>query len=138
MQLAMYKGPPPDLLHRIGHWLVCIGTLSRYSHVELVIDGWCYSSSYQDGGVRRKRIDLTSGRWDVFEITGDQRAAYVWFMQRLGASYDWGGVVRFVLPFVRQRPGEYFCSEAVAAALGLPHAGRCTPRAVLAHFFPTP
>lgn len=124
----MYRGPATGLKNKLGHWLVCILTLSRYSHCELVIDGTCYSSSFRDGGVRSKLIDFTNGKWDVFPIAGDEEAAWRWFQEHKGQRYDWQGIVRFVLPFVRQRPDEFFCSEAVAAALGLPRASRITPQ----------
>lgn len=134
MRLAFYRGPADDWLHTLGHWLVCLFTFSRYSHVELVTsDGWCWSSSYRDGGVRRKRIDLTSGKWDVVDIGGDEPKAVAWFFAHNGQHYDWLGIVRFVLPFAKQRPGEYFCSEAVATALGLPEPDRMTPEDLFEH-----
>lgn len=132
MQLAFYKGPPADLAHRIAHWCTCIFTLSRYSHVELVIDGVCYTSSARDGGVRAKRIDLESGHWDVVTLPADFRdeaKALAWFRSHLGQRYDWLGVFRFA-PFLRwlpHRPRQWFCSEAVAAALGFPDPETWTP-----------
>lgn len=52
VQIAFYRGPPRRWLHKLSHWLICLFTLSRYSHCELVIDGVCWSSSARDGGVR--------------------------------------------------------------------------------------
>lgn len=138
MKLAFYKGPPTDSLrHKLGHWLVCVGTGSHYSHVELVIGDVCWSSSYMDGGVRAKRIDLTSGKWDVMDIEGDEQKALAWFTQHQGEHYDWPGVLRFVLPFIEDKPGEYFCSEAVAAALGIESPNRITPQDLFSYYSPT-
>ena len=32
-------------------------------------------------------------------------------------KYDWWGVIRFVIPFVKQDPSKWFCSELIAAGL---------------------
>lgn len=120
MQLAFYKGPPTELQHRLAHWLICVLTFSRYSHVELVIDGVCWSSSFRDGGVRPARINLASGHWDVFEVAGDPERALAWFRAHRGEPYDWWGMLR-VCPLLRwlpRTPFARFCSEAMAAALG--------------------
>lgn len=129
IHLALYKGPADDWLHKLGHWIVCIGTLSRYSHVELVVDGVCYSSSSRDGGVRAKVIDLYSGHWDVFPVDGDAERAKAWFIAHMGQKYDWLGVLRFVpgLKWLPRRKDEWFCSESVAASLGVRKPSRYTP-----------
>jgi len=127
MQIAFYKGPAKGLVNKLGRLLVCIGTWSKYSHCELVINGMCYSASARDGGVRSKAIDLASGHWDVVEVPGDAMRALAWFQRHQGDRYDWWGVLRFALPFLRQRPGKWFCSEAVAEALGMADSAGVTP-----------
>jgi hypothetical protein len=122
MKIAFYKGPVgfwDDPVHWITHWAVCIKTLSKYSHVELEIKGICYSSSVRDHGVRGKVIDLNNGKWDIIDIGDEgQDVASKFFKERIGEKYDWNGIIRFLLPFVKQKRNQYFCSEAVAAALG--------------------
>jgi hypothetical protein len=118
LRLALYKGPAAGLLQTIGHLVVCVFTRSRYSHVELVIEGVCWSSSFRDGGVRAKRIDLQSGHWDVLPIAGDKQAALAWFRAHEGQGYDWAGVARFAFRWLPQGERQWFCSEACAAALG--------------------
>lgn len=131
MQIAFYKGPAKGLVNKLGRLLVCVGTLSRYSHCELVIQGVCYSASARDGGVRAKQIDLRSGHWDVLPVLGaDADAALAWFEAHRGQPYDWVGVLRFALPFLPQRQGKWFCSEAVAAALGHTDTAGVTPGAL--------
>lgn len=136
MALAMYKGPADDWLHKLSHWAVCVFTLSRYSHCELVIDGLCHSSSFRDGGVRVKKIDLTSGHWEVFplpEVPGREEHVRAWFARHQGEGYDWAGIARFVLPALLHRPKQWFCSEACAAALGIPGAADFDPQDLLDH-----
>lgn len=130
MYLALYRGPSDSFSKQVFHEAVCLRTRSEYSHVELVFDidffgvGTCWSSSARDGGVRRKQIDLTSGHWDVFDVSQifdshEEAYALAWFETRVGAKYDYFGLLFFVL-FVRTEDSRaYFCSEAVAAALQL-------------------
>lgn len=126
LQLALYKGPPSDLLHTIGHTATKLWTWSRYSHAELVINGVCWSSSSRDSGVRRKTIDLASGRWDVCKLTDSQivlNKALKWFLDHEGDSYDYRNILRFVLPVVGHDKNKWVCYEACGAALGIknPH-----------------
>ncbi len=126
MQLALYKGPPSSLIHNISHYITRLGTWSKYSHAELVIDGRCYSSSARDGGVRRKVIDLSSGHWDVFDITSNEnikQKALQWFSSHDGQAYDYRNIVRYVFPFIGHNKNHWVCYEAVGAALGIkrPH-----------------
>lgn len=142
LRLAMYKGPPSGALHTVGHLAVCLRTLSRYSHCELVVgatDGTghaaCWSASSRDGGVRQKRVQLTSGRWDVFALPAvtpaQAAAALAWFAEHEGHGYDWAGNAGFVLPWRTEDRRKWFCSEAVAAALGLPRPWTYHPQRLL-------
>lgn len=128
MKLAFYKGPAEGIWNRLFHWLVCWFTRSRYSHCELVVNGVCWSSSNRDGGVRGKVIDMTTGRWDVFEIPGDQDRALSWFYRHDGADYDWMGLLRFIVPILPRWGERWFCSEAIGAALGLTEPERLSPQ----------
>ena len=122
LQLALYKGK--------GNFydvLVRAATLSKYSHVELVINGVCYTSSPRDNGVRSKVIDLHSGNWDVYPIEGDAQYALDFFEKEMGKPYDWLGAIKSVVPFFPNRKEKWFCSEIVAAALQLPKARKYTP-----------
>lgn len=121
--LAFYKNPSSKITHKIFHYGTCLFTLSRYSHVELVIGGTAYSSSARDGGVRAKIIhDLNdSGRWDLFEIEIDVQKALEVFRSRNRRKYDYLGVARFVLPFIPNSKNRDYCSEIVSAMCGLAH-----------------
>lgn len=143
LRLAMYKGPPDDFWHQVGRTATCIWTRSIYSHCELVFgepdaDGQslCASSSARDGGVRFKRIDLSSGRWDVYELPAidaiDEALARQWFYAHIGRRYDWFGLVWFVLPIKAiNDPARFFCSEAIGHALRLHSPHKLHPQRLL-------
>lgn len=112
LKLAFYKGK--------GNFydaIIKLTTFSKYSHVELVIDGVCYTSSPRDGGVRSKVIDLNSGNWDVFPIDGDKIYAVEFFEKNIGKPYDWLGAIKSILPFFPNHQNKFYCSEVVAIAL---------------------
>ncbi|MBA4009087.1 MAG: hypothetical protein C0486_09955 [Erythrobacter sp.] len=127
MRLAFYKGRRSGfagLFDTAVRWW----TRGPYSHVELVFpDGIAASSSNRDGGVRFKRIDFAADRWDFVEIGGDEAAAEAWFDAHYGAGYDYLGLFGFVW---RPEAGDnrrWFCSEAIAAALGYRDPWRFCP-----------
>lgn len=129
MQLALYKGPPTKPLFWLGEGFIRLCTLSKYSHCELVINGVCYSSSYRDGGVRAKFIDLNSGKWDLLPVDGDEKLAIARFAADKGKRYDWLGMLR-VCPLLRWLPrndSKRFCSEMVAWMLGTEDPERFSP-----------
>lgn len=114
MKMAFYKGP--------GTWLdklIRFVTRSDYSHCEIAIGGYCWSSSARDNGVRQRYINLQSGHWDVIDIQGDEVTTLAWFKEQEGAGYDWLGLIRTVIPFFPHSSSKWFCSEACGTALGL-------------------
>jgi len=132
MQLALYR---PHRWQDIGGYVIAWWTRSAYSHCELVIDGWCYSSSIRDGGVRRKQIDLTQPHWTVINIDADEAKVLALFERTKGEPYGWLDLLtQQVLrtPFNDRR--RWFCSEWVAAALGLPIPETWTP-GMLAEYY---
>lgn len=116
VQIAFHKGSS-GFVNTLTHVAICWFTKSKYSHCELVVDGRCYSSSARDGGVRSKVIDLDSGNWDVFDLNADPDDIKNWFASHAGEKYDWAGIFRFILPFLPANPKQWFCSEAVGAAV---------------------
>lgn len=124
VQLAMYKGRG-----QIGNAFIRWWTGSQYSHCELVADGWCYSSSVMDKGVRRKLIDIKPDHWDVIELLWtDSERVRDYFAQTDDDTYGWLGLIRSQL-FNRSRAqrNAQFCSEWCANALGLPNAPSYSP-----------
>jgi hypothetical protein len=139
MKLAFYKGTRsglPGLANRLVRWW----TGGPYSHVELVLEhephelALCASSSFMDGGVRLKWIELHPARWDVVDLGsfGNAELARGWFIRRAGQGYDVLGLAGFIW---RRRDGSrrrWTCSEACAAALGLPEPWRFCPNTLRA------
>jgi hypothetical protein len=141
MKIAMYKGPPKKLVHKISHYAITLWTGQPYSHAELIpyddvdVNGYplCMSSSARDGGVRIKGIDINSGHWDIYHlplITDAQRTyAATWFLERTNiAKYDYFALLWFIIPIRLENRKRWFCFESIAAALQLPnphkfHAG---------------
>lgn len=122
VQLAFYKGPPEpdDLIHAVTHTAIKLRTWSKYSHAELVIDGYSYSSSVRDKGVRRKRIRFNPDRWDVIDIDPSRiniEYALYFFALYDGSPYDWLNIIRYVIPFVNQAEGKFVCFEFIGAML---------------------
>lgn len=124
VKLALYKGRG-----QIGNAVVRWWTGSPYSHCELVVDGWCYSSSVMDKGVRRKLIDLTDGKWDLIDLPwADPNRIREYFADSDDNRYGWLGLIRSQL-FNRNRAvsGMQFCSEWCANAPGLPNGPSYSP-----------
>lgn len=116
--------------------LIRLVNRTKYSHVELCIDGWCYSSSPRDGGVRRKLIPFGQ-HWDAIELEvteSHKQEILRLFEQEHGKSYDWLGAIKTTIRFFPNHKDKFFCSEIIAQALGLSYPRRWTP-ADLFEFF---
>lgn len=106
--LALYKGrktikTPKDLAFRIIEWVIRKVTGGQYSHCEIAVpvafsDGLfdCYSSSFRDGGVRCKRMQLPAEKWDLIALDNQQivmeRLFSLWRNTK-GKRYDLLGVL---------------------------------------------
>jgi hypothetical protein len=132
---AFYRGTRPGLAglyNRLGRWL----DHGPYSHAELIFgNGMSGSASFMDHGVRIKYIGYTSGDWDFVTLPDwMEYAAQSWFIDHRGARYDLMGNLNAAFGFVPHSRDKWFCSEAIAEALGLRDSWRYKPnglRAVL-------
>lgn len=131
VRIAFYKGRSRFFNRAVSWW-----TRGVYSHCELITeyteDGHavCWSSSFSDGGVRKKIIQLNPVNWDVIEIEVTERRknrAINWFELNDGKSYDVIGLFGFIWGSVKDDPNKWFCSEAVAEALGCIESFRMHP-----------
>lgn len=125
---AFYKGTRPGLpgiYNRVVRWW----TRSKYSHMELVFsDGLSASSSFEDGGVRFKQINYTSGDWDFRELPQWMEApARRFFEERDGWDYDTWGQLHFIIFRIRGAARRLFCSAAGLGALMIEEAYRYSP-----------
>jgi len=128
LRAAFYKGTHaglPGVYNRLVRWW----TRSPYSHVELIFaDGQAASSSAMDGGVRFKAIDFDPALWDFVDVHPSLApAARTWFETHVGQAYDLLGNLHFVVSAVGDDKRKWFCSESVAAALGMPDPARFDP-----------
>jgi hypothetical protein len=132
VKLALYKKRGNWI-----NWLIRWRTHSPYSHCELVVDGWCYSSSGRDGGVRAKQIDLSEG-WDVVDVPWawvNKQDVLDFFAVTSGCRYDYLGViVGAVFGTKTNKRNRWFCSEWCAEALGMAEPWRWTPASLGAIF----
>ena len=80
----------------------------------------CVSSSWMDGGVREKVIEMPAGKWRVYEVPGNPEDVKQWLKEHAGEKYDWLGLLGFLVPF--RIPGakrRWFCAEASAENMWL-------------------
>lgn len=124
VQLALRKRDTRIAARFIQWW-----TGSIYSHCELVIDGWCYSSSAMDGGVRRKQISMDPEKWDVVSLPwADDQRALNYFTATDHHRYGWAGLILSqLLNLNRTQDKAQFCSQWCAAALSLPSPASYSP-----------
>lgn len=114
---------------------ICWRTSGHTSHVELLLDdGLCYSSSWRDGGVRKKRIEMDH-HWQLVDIPfANDDAIREFFQNKIGAKYDLPGVLGGQALSIKFHKGSWwFCSEICAEALGLTDSWRYSP-VMLYHF----
>lgn len=125
MKIAFYKNRK-DTTSKV----ICWWTKGPYSHCEIIFNsGVSASSSGRDGGVRFKEIEFHPERWDIYDLGEkfSEEAAHEWFLNHEEAEYDHFGLVGFLYPPFDEDRVKYFCSEAVAAALGFEEPWRFDP-----------
>ena len=116
MKLAFYKGNK-TIFDKITTWR----TGGSHSHVELVFStGESFSSSQWDGGVRFKKIEYDTLKWDILELFTNQYSEKVileWCKTQNGKNYDWRGVLGIFIGKKEDDPDKWFCSEICTKAL---------------------
>lgn len=117
IKLAFYKAKTGDILDKIISFL----TNGQYSHVELVFDDICFSSSYRDSGVRFKQIDLNDDHWDIVDISDiqlDYDNVNLFCKKQLGKKYDLiGTIFGGGLNLDIQDKNKWFCTEIILVSL---------------------
>jgi len=106
MVLAFYKAKGNFIDRLIRFW-----TIGPYSHVEIIDeDGYMYSSSPRDKGVRKKAHEFNPDKWDYVEVEINPKILEEFYEETKGESYDLIGILGFVIP-VKDRTNRWFCSE---------------------------
>jgi hypothetical protein len=79
--------------------LIAWWTKGKYSHTELIINGYMYSTSPRDGCVRRKKHIYNENVWDYIKVNNVEISKVVEFFEMTkGQKYDWLGILGFVVP----------------------------------------
>ena len=126
VQLAMYKGAGSIFSAGVRGMKD-----SQYSHVELLIGGKCYSSMLREG-VRGKAIALPPAEWDLYRLPwADPVSILEWFRVHDGEQYGISDLILCQFFGFRRDGRGAFCSEACAAALGLPNPTSYSPQTLL-------
>ena len=111
-----------------------VGIASIFSHVELEIDGVCYSSSNRDKGVRSKVIDTSNAqKWLSFDLKKDidKNICLNYFKSVEGQKYDWLNIFfSQIIKLNIQSRNKQICSEFVANCLGLENAHKYSPESL--------
>lgn len=111
-----------------------VGLVSVFSHVELEINGVCYSASNRDGGVRSKVIDTSNAqKWLSFDLKKDidENICLLYFESVRGQKYDWLNILLTqLIKLDIQSDNKQICSEFVANCLGLENAHKYSPESL--------
>lgn len=128
MSRVALAGRRPRAWYDLFAHAVCWWTRSAYSHVELVIDGVCYSSSARRG-VRSRRIYLERPHWDTVPAPWvDVAYALQLFAATRGDRYGWLDLIgQHVLRLPWHERRGWVCSEWVAEACRLANPRQWTP-----------
>ena len=129
-QAAFYKGRGGFLSGAITRWW----DSGPYSHCELVFSDGTWATSYSHKGVVLwRRDDFKPDDWDFIELPANlEEPARSWFEIHKGKSYDYVGLVRFVLDFLDPSRDKWFCSRACADALSIEDGWRWGPNGLSA------
>lgn len=127
-----YKGTRPELLAGAFNRAVRLIDDGKYSHMEIEFsDGWSFSSSFMDGGVRKKRISYDLSRWDYIDLPEEWEESVRWKAEARilrGTHYDVAGIFWQAISFPRQHDDKDSCSEFCFSILGMEQeAWRITP-----------
>ena len=116
VKLAFYKG----LSAPNRNWqdkLICLWTKGQYSHVELIVYDYMYSSSPTSGKVRKEPHTIDNDVWEYVSIDNVNTDNILEFFELTkGKKYDWLGILGFIIP-LKDRTDKWFCSEWVSNAL---------------------
>lgn len=117
MKVAFYKGKGTFF-----NWVIRKKEKGPYSHVELVFNNGMWASSViEEGGIVARKRNVNLDEWDFIEIPDSMEVyAAAWFVMHQGKGYDLLGQLSFFFKEIQPSKRRFWCSEAVAAALGLP------------------
>lgn len=86
-------------------------------HCEFAMPNGRRFGSRPGGGTRFYTSGFGADREILLPVDVTPDALLPWLQKEDGSPYDYLGVLRFALPFLRGSKDRWFCSELVAAAL---------------------
>ena len=95
---------------------ISLWTRGPYCHCEFVFDKTKPRTWFGAvlGGLRfTQEITGNPKKWDFVKIDVDQLEIYTHCLVLDGRKYDIWGVLSYVLPFVKQDPRMFYCSEVI-------------------------
>lgn len=144
MLVAFYRYPAGKEFYKVMHHrLVCWWTRGDYSHCELVlgqrirVDGKieyeCASSSFRDGGVRSKWMELPASKWTIIDVPDAQEHyARAVLTVHFGEGYDKLAWLGHIIRPITGSEDKWTCSEFVALMLNLYESWRFDPATLFA------
>jgi len=124
VKAQFYKGGKKGT--RFTGWLIRRWTRSEFEHVELDFGKFSsFGSSGYDGGCRWKQIDYKkhSERWTAVKLKKNPSEIHDMILhcdKHYNNKYDYCAIFFWhFLPFRRQNPRKWYCSELVAHILGI-------------------
>lgn len=117
MKVAFYKYEHGNY----EDWLIAKATSSKFSHVELIFDdGYSFSSSPRDNGVRFKKINYVPEKWEIIDLkVSDLRKINIerkaksivrkkYEYDRVAIYCGWAGIRSY---------GKFICSDVISYLL---------------------
>lgn len=114
-----------------GNWLVALGTLSLWGHVDFILDSGELLCALPGVGVTFRKTPTDDLLVKHVRLPTDQGIQFA--LSQLGKPYDWAAALAIPLGRDWQNPDAWFCSELVAASLvhagllSVPHTHKVTP-----------
>lgn len=105
--------------HNFYHKITAWWTKGPFGHVDLVLSDDRIVSSVPKFGTAYRNITLDD-TYVLIDVEIDPEVEpkiITWIDGELGCKYDYLGAARFVLPWMKESPTRWFCSEFVAKAL---------------------
>jgi hypothetical protein len=101
--------------------LICWWTKSPYCHVEIWNDGYSYTASAKDNGVRKYYKPFINPEiWDTVEVDVPKGEIERLYEETKDHTYDWKGIVfKEIFNITLDSSSAWYCSEWCAEALGL-------------------
>jgi hypothetical protein len=133
IRIAFYKGGSGGISGTILHNFISWWTRGPYSHCAVIFNtdpvtkvSQCADSNIGTGVAFYSEV-LDPAEWDIINMSFyDSVKCKAWFTAHEGQGYDYTGLLGIISP-VGNEYKHWFCSEAVAASLGVKQPWRFDP-----------